>query len=109
MSDEMQKYNKAIEKVCAECAADVGKTISTCAKSVANRMGKLIDDIEKIPVPKSAGKDLEKVPALVVATLKKGGTRYASIADFGVKVNVSGNKVSVPAAGISGPLAPLVA
>jgi hypothetical protein len=68
-------------------------------------MGKLADDIEKLAVPNSSGSDLAKVQDLVLAALKKGGTRYASVATFGVRVTVSGNKVSVPAAGISGPLA----
>jgi len=108
MSPDMQKYNKAVEKLCTECAADIFKLISNCRNSASLRMGKLADEIEKLQVPNSAGGDLAKVPDLVLATLKKGGTRYANIATFGVRVNVSGNKVSVPAAGISGPLAGIV-
>ena len=108
MPDEMQKYNKALEKLCTDCAADVGKLISSCRNSVSSRMGKLATDIQKLEVPNSSGGDLAKVPDLVEAALKKGGTRYASIATFGVKVTVSGNKVSVPASGISGPLAGIV-
>ena len=105
MKPEMLKYNQAVEKLCTECAADVGKLISNCRNSVSIRMGKLAAEIQKLEVPDSSSADLAKVPDLVEATLKKGGTRYASIATFGVRVTVSGNKVSVPAAGISGPLA----
>ena len=105
MSTEMDKYNKSIEKLCADCAGDVGKLISSCRNSVSVRIGKLAAEIEKLPVPSSAGVDLANVPDLVLATLKKGGTHYTSVATFGVRVNVSGNKVSVAAAGISGPLA----
>jgi len=108
MTPEMMKYNKALEKLCTDCAADVGKLISGCRNSVSVRMGKLMTEIQKLEVPNAAGKDLEKVPELVEATLKKGGARYASVATFGVRINVSGNKVSVPAAGISGPLAGVV-
>ena|SRR5215471_6460405 len=108
MSDEMQKYNKAVEKLCTDCAADVYKLLSSCRNSISSRMGKLSEDIEKLQVPSSPGGDLAKLPDLVDAALKKGGTKYASIVTFGVKVTVSGNKVSVPASGISGPLAGIV-
>jgi len=108
MSDDMQNYNKAVEKLCADCAADVFKLISNCRSTVSSRMGKLATDIEKLTVPSSPGGDLAKLPDLVGAALKKGGARYSSIATFGVKVTVSGNKVSVPASGISGPLAGVV-
>jgi|SRR5579859_3970750 len=105
---EMDKYNKAVEKLCTECAAEVGKLISNCRTVVSTRMGKLADDIEKLKVPNSAGGGLEKVQDVVNSALKRGGSRFASVATFGVKVDVRGNKVSVPAAGISGPLAGVV-
>jgi hypothetical protein len=108
MSEEMQKYNKAVEKACTDCAAEVGRLMSGCRTSIGNRMGKMVDEIEKLEVPNSSGGDLAKIQDLILATLKKGGTRYASIATFAVRVNVSGNKVSIPAAGISGPLAGIV-
>jgi len=108
MKPEMQKYNQAVEKLCAECAADVGKLISNCRGSVTSRMAKLAADIQKLQAPDSSSADLAKIPDLVEATLKKGGNRYASVATFGVRVNVTGNKVTVPASGISGPLAGIV-
>ncbi|HZR18118.1 MAG TPA: hypothetical protein VFE51_12560 [Verrucomicrobiae bacterium] len=105
---EMDNYNKAVEKLCTDCAAEVGKQISSCRTVVSTRMGKLAADIEKLKVPNSAGKDLEDIPDLVNSALKRGGSRFASVATFGVRVEVQGNKVSVPAAGISGPLAGVV-
>jgi len=102
---EMDKYNKAVEKLCTDCAAEVGKQISNCRTLVSTRMGKLADDIQKLKVPSSAGGDLEDLPDLVNNALKRAGSRFASVATFGVRVEVRGNKVSVPAAGISGPLA----
>ncbi|HUB79679.1 MAG TPA: hypothetical protein VMB03_12825 [Bryobacteraceae bacterium] len=108
MSPEMQKYNKELERLSTECAADIRKLLSSCRNSIGGRMMKLTAEIEKLPVPGSAGGDLAKVQDIVLAALKKGGTQYASIATFSVRVSVSGNKVSVPAAGISGPLAGIV-
>jgi hypothetical protein len=105
---EMDKYNKAVEKLCTDCAAEVGKQISNCRSLVSARMGKLGEDIEKLKVPSSAGEDLENIPDLVNSALKRGGSRFASVATFGVKVDVRANKVSVSAAGISGPLAGVV-
>jgi hypothetical protein len=107
MSDaETEKYNKAVEKLCTDCASEVGKLISSCRAAVSSRTGKLAADIQKLPVPSSG--DLAKVPDLVSNALKRGGSRYASVATFGVKVEVGKNKVAVPAAGISGPLAGVV-
>jgi hypothetical protein len=105
---EMDKYNKAVEKLCTECAADVGKQIANCRTLVSTRMGKLAEDIQKLKVPTSAGADLENLPDVVNSALKRGGSRFASVATFGVRVEVRGNKVTVPAAGISGPLAGVV-
>ena len=109
MSDpDMQKFTSALEKLCADCAGDVFKLISNCRAAVSTRMGKLQSDIEKLAVPNSAPGDLAKVPELVNGYLKKGGSRFASVATFGVRVEVSKNKLSVPASGISGPLAGVV-
>lgn len=95
-----------MEKLCTDCAAEVFKLISNCRNAVSIRMGKLATDLEKLPVPASG--DLSKVPDLVNGALKRGGSRFANVATFGVRVDVGKNKVNVPAAGISGPLAGVV-
>ena len=106
MSDEMEKYNKAAEKLCTDCAAEVLKLISNCRNAVSTRMGKLATDLEKLPVPASG--DVSKVPDLVTSALKRGNSRFANVATFAVRVEAAKNKVNVPAAGISGPLAGVV-
>src|SRR5690242_4197088 len=84
MADDIQKLTKDLEKLCTECAADVGKIISNCRNTVSSRMGQLADDIEKLQVPTTG--DLPKVSDIVTGALKRGGSRYASVATFGVRV-----------------------
>jgi hypothetical protein len=69
MSPDMQKYNKALEKIGTECAADVFKLLSSCRSSIGSRMDKLRAEIVKLDVPDSAGADLAKAEDVVLAAL----------------------------------------
>jgi len=103
---EMVKFNKALEKLCIDCAGDVKKELSTCKSSIIGRLEKLKDDMAKVAVPKSSPEDLEEVPALVSAILKRESSRFASILILtaAVRIDRPGGKVSVPAVGVSGPM-----
>jgi hypothetical protein len=65
------------------------------------------DDMEKIAVPNSAAADLDKVSALVSVILKRESSKFASICTMtaAVRIDGPGGKVSVPASGVSGPMA----
>ena len=52
---DMAKFNKAVETACVSAAADVLKLLSNCRNSIGTRMGKLMDDIQGLEVPASAG------------------------------------------------------
>jgi len=104
---ELAKFNKALEKLCVDCAGDVKKELASCKNSIINRLTKMADDMAKVAVPNSAEADLDKVPALVSAVLKRESSRFASILTLtaAVRIDRPGGKVSVPAAGVSGPMA----
>src|SRR4051795_7351594 len=76
---ELTKFTKALEKLCIDCGADVKKLLASCHNSINSRMGELMDDMKKVPVPNSAAADLDKVPQLVNAILKRESSRFASI------------------------------
>lgn len=104
---ELTKFTKALEKLCIDCGADVKKLLGSCNISIASRMGKLMDAMEKVPVPNSAAADLDKVPQLVNAILKRESSKFASICTMNASLDIDkpGGKVSVAAAGVSGPIA----
>lgn len=104
---EMVKLNKALEKLCKDCAGDVGKQLVSCRSAIISRMDKLADDITKVPVPATSLADLAKVPDLVSAILRRESSRFANILIMtaAVRVDASGGKLSVVASGVSGPMA----
>src|SRR5204862_1256480 len=101
------KFNKALEKLCVDCASDVKKELASCKSSIIGRLIKMADDMTKLPVPNSAEADLDKVPAVVSAILKRESSHFASILTLtaAVRIDGPGGKVSVPAKGVSGPMA----
>ena len=102
---EMVKFNKAVEKLCLDCAGDVGKLLATCRNSAISRMDKLARDLAGLEVPKSAPAELAKVPNQVSAILKRESSRFEKIAILTAAVRIdAGGKLTVPAAGVSGPL-----
>ena len=104
---ELAKFTKSLEKLCIDCGGDVKKLLASCHSSINSRMEKLMDDMEKVPVPNSAAADLDKVPALVSAILKRESSKFASICTMtaAVRIDKPGGSVSVAASGISGPMA----
>jgi len=52
---EVVKYNKTIEKLCVDCAADVGRELAGCKQAIKNRLGKLSNDIIKVFGPERGG------------------------------------------------------
>ena len=107
MDAEMVKFTKVLEKLCVDCGGDVKKLLVSCKNSIDSRMGKLKDDMERIPAPNSPEAELDKVQDELNAILKKASSRFAGICTMGVAIRVDkpGGKVSVPASGVSGPLA----
>jgi hypothetical protein len=103
---DLIKFNKALEKLGTECGADVAKLLAGCRSSITSRMDKLAKDMAAVPVPKSAPAELDKVPAQVSAVLKRESARFASICTMtaAVRIDKPGGKLSVPAAGVSGPI-----
>ena len=101
------KFTKDLEKLCVSCGKDVKQILTDCNHSIASRMGKLMDDMKKVSVPNSAQADLDKVPQLVNAILKRESSKFASIAVMNASMDIDkpGGKVSVDAAGVSGPIA----
>lgn len=105
---ELDKFNKALEKICADCGADVAKLLANCKNSINSRVDKMAKDMSSLPVPSNASANLSKLQDQVNALLKRAGARYAGILTLTAAVRVEGGrKVSVPASGISGPLATL--
>jgi hypothetical protein len=106
---DLIKFNKALEIMCVDCGADVKKILASCKSEVIGRITQMADAMKKIPVPNSAEADLDKVPALVSAILKRESSKFASICTMtaAVRIDKPGGKVSVPAAGVSGPMAVL--
>jgi hypothetical protein len=104
---EMAKFAKALEKLCVDCGADVKKLLSSCKSSIDSRMDKLKSDMEKIPAPNCSEQELDKAQALLNAILKQASSRFSSICTMGVAIRIDkpGGKVSIPASGISGPMA----
>lgn len=104
---ELTKFTKALEKLCVDCGADVKKLLASCHNSINSRMEKLMDDMEKASVPNSAAADLDKVPQLVNAILKRESSKFGSICTMNASLDIDkpGGKVSVAAAGVSGPMA----
>jgi hypothetical protein len=104
---EMTKFTNALGKLCVDCGADVKKLLASCKSSIDSRMLKLKSDMEKIPAPNSSEADLDKVQDQLNAILKQASSRFASICTMGVAIRIDkpGGKVSVPASGVSGPMA----
>lgn len=104
---EMAKFNKAVEKLCIDCAGDVGKLLSSCRNSVVSRMDKLARDMASLEVPKSSSAELAKVPNQVSTILKRESSRFEKVAILtaAVRIDASGGKLTMPASGVSGPLA----
>lgn len=104
---EYIKFTKALETLSVGCGNDVKKLLASCKNSIISRIEKMGDDMEKIAVPNSAEADLDKVPALVSAILKRESAKFASICTMtaAVRIDKPGGKVSVPASGVSGPMA----
>jgi hypothetical protein len=101
------KFSKALEKLSIDCGADVKKILASCKGEIIGRITQMADDMKKVPVPKSSEADLDKVPALVSAMLKRESSKFASICTMtaAVRIDGPGGKVSVPASGVSGPMA----
>lgn len=104
---ELTKFTKALEKLCIDCGSDVKKLLASCHNSINSRMTKLMDDMEKAAVPNSAAADLDKVPQLVNAILKRESSKFASICTMSASIDIDkpGGSVSVAASGVSGPMA----
>jgi len=102
----MAKFNKAVEKLCIDCAGDVSKLLASCRSSVISRMDKLAKDMAGLEVPKNSSAELAKVPAQVSTILKRESARFEKILILtaAVRIDASGGKLTVPASGISGPL-----
>ena len=75
----MVKFNKALEKLCIDCAGDVGKLLASCRSSIVSRVSKLADDMAKVAVPNTSPADLAKVPAQVSAILKRESSRFGNV------------------------------
>lgn len=101
------KFTKTLETLCVSCGKDVKQILNSCNHSIASRMGKLMDEMKKVPVPNSAQADLDKVPQLVNAILKRESSKFASICTMNASIDIDkpGGKVTTSAAGVSGPIA----
>jgi hypothetical protein len=100
---EVVKYNKTIEKMCVDCAADVGKELAGSKQTVKNRITKLTNDISKISVPSAA--DLSKVPDLVDAIMIREGASFRNVLIMDAMLRVAGGKLIPAGGGVSGPMA----
>jgi hypothetical protein len=106
MADDMAKFNKAMEKLCVDCASEVGKILANCRSSVQSRLEKMAADMKKLDVPKGTADELEKVSAVVSAILKKESAKFDKILTLTAAVRIDGKgKLTVPAVGVSGPMA----
>lgn len=102
---EVEKLNKALEKLCTDCSADVRKLLVSCSKAVVARMIKMADDMEKVKVPSTSPDALDNVPDRLNAVLKRESARFAGVLVFTARVEINTGKLSVEGPGISGPLA----
>ncbi len=104
---EMTKFAGALGKLCNDCGADVKKLLASCKSSIDSRMEKLANDMAKIPAPNSPEAELDKAQALLNAILKQASSRFSGICTMSVAIRIDkpGGKVSVPASGVSGPMA----
>jgi hypothetical protein len=100
---EVVKYNKTIEKMCVDCAADVGKELAGCKQAIKNRIGKLTNDISKISVPSAA--DLSKVLDLIDAITIRESASFRNVLVMEPMLRVAGGKLVPAGAGGSGPMA----
>ena len=48
---EMLKFNKAVEKLCVDCAGDVGRQLVSCKRAIIDRTDKLANDLAHVTVP----------------------------------------------------------
>jgi hypothetical protein len=103
---DMAKFNKALEKLCVDCASEVNKILANCRSSVVSRLEKMASDMKKLDVPTASPDDLDEVSAQVSAILKKESARFEKILTLtaAVRFDASG-KLTVPAVGVSGPMA----
>jgi len=104
---DMAKFNKTVEKLCIDCAGDVGKLLASCRRAIIDRTDKLANDITKVEVPDASPADLAKVPAQVSTILKRESSHFANvlILTAAVRIDVPARKLSVVASGVSGPMA----
>jgi hypothetical protein len=104
---EVVKYNKAVEKLCVDCAGEVGKLLLSSKRTIITRLGKLTSDITRLPVPDMPAAELGKVPDQVADILIRAGSAYAGvlILDAMLRVDGSGKKLAPAGAGVSGALA----
>jgi hypothetical protein len=104
---EVVKYNKAVEKLCVDCAGEVSKLLLSCKRTIITRLSKLTSDITRLPVPDMPASELGKVPDQVAAILIRAGSSYAGvlILDAMLRVDGSGKKLAPAGAGVSGALA----
>jgi hypothetical protein len=104
---ELVKFTKALEKLCVDCGSDVKKLLASCHSSINSRMTKLMDDMGKVSVPNCPAADLDKVPQVINAILKRESSKFASICVMSASLDIDkpGGKVSVAASGVSGPMA----
>ena len=102
---EVVKYNKTIEKLCVDCAAEVGRELAGCKQVIKNRLGKLSNDIIKVSVPSAV--DLSKVPDQIDAILLRENSHFANVLlmKAGVKLDGSGRKLALTAWGVGGSMA----
>jgi hypothetical protein len=100
---EVVKYNKTIEKLCVDYAADVGKELAGCKQIIKNRLAKLTNDIPKISVPSAA--DLSKVLDLVEAIMMREGASFRNVLIMEPMLRVAAGKLVPAGAGVSGPMA----
>jgi hypothetical protein len=104
---EVAKYNKAVEKLCVDCAGEVSRLLLDCKRTIKARVDKLASDITKVPVPDMPPAALAKVTEQVNAILVREGSAIARVTILQVllRADSSAKKLTVTAAGVSGPLA----
>lgn len=104
---EVAKYNKAVEKLCVDCAGEVNRLLLECKRTIKTRVEKLASDITKIPVPEMPPAALAKVSDQVNAILVREGAPVAKVTILGMvlRADTSARKLSVTLTGVSGPLA----
>jgi hypothetical protein len=86
---EMEKFTKAVEKLCGDCASDVADLIEKWQKAVSDRTDKLADDIVGVPVPvKTPPADLEKIPEQINQIVDKKGAGFKSLMKLMVHIKI---------------------